>query len=199
MEQHQQQEQAVLQANWLRTTCSSNSNMQQRNVSVIYFCGNDLVDSFGSLLASPLRNYHQQQQQQHQQQEQQQQHKLPTVVYLSADGSSAVGSALQRNAASGGVGAGVGGGGGGGAAATASGGAASDWLLLKEAQQRRRLLMLAIAFTVLGAAIGALAIYFAGVQQQRCQRCQLTDAGEQEEQHYCQKMLLSLGQAGSRQ
>ncbi|KAH8415360.1 hypothetical protein KR222_005098, partial [Zaprionus bogoriensis] len=130
-----------------------------------------------STTASPLLGPQQQQQHQVQPaqlQQQQQQQKLPTVVYLNADGSGAVGSALQRNASAAAGGAAAGGGGGGVGSA-----AASDWLLLKEAQQRRRLLVLAIAFTVLGAAIGALAIYFAGVQQ-RCQRCQLTEAGDYE-------------------
>ncbi|EDW62314.1 neprilysin-1 [Drosophila virilis] len=103
---------------------------------------------------------------QQQQQQQPPQSKLPTVVFLSPDGSGAVGSALQRNVP--------------GPAPAPSPSVASDWLLLKEAQQRRRLLVLAIAFTVLGAAIGALAIYFASVHQ-RCQRHQrndLQDAGD---------------------
>ncbi|TDG39542.1 hypothetical protein AWZ03_014035, partial [Drosophila navojoa] len=112
-------------------------------------------------------------QQQHQQQQQQlpppqQQLKLPTVVFLSPDGSGAVGSALQRNAPAVAVGAAPGSASGTAPAASAPA-VASDWLLLKEAQHRRRLLILAIAFTVLGAAIGALAIYFASVHQ----RCQL--------------------------
>ncbi|XP_030381091.1 neprilysin-1 [Scaptodrosophila lebanonensis] len=83
----------------------------------------------------------------------QSQNKLPSVAFLSPDGSGGVGSALQRNMPP---------------AMLVSTARPSDWLL-KEPQQRRRLLVLAIAFTVLGAAIGALAIYFASVHQ----RCQL--------------------------
>ncbi|KAM8719679.1 hypothetical protein ACLKA7_005843 [Drosophila subpalustris] len=99
-------------------------------------------------IASPLLG---QQQQQHapQQHAQQQHNKLPTVVFLSADGSNV-------------------------AATTAVG---SDWLLLKETQQRRRLFVLAIAFTVLGAAIGALAIYFASLHQ-HCQFYQHSELGD---------------------
>ncbi|XP_034671891.1 neprilysin-1 isoform X2 [Drosophila subobscura] len=121
------------------------------------------MDELNATVVSPLLGQQQQQQQQQQQhqlqQQQQQQNKLPTVVFLSPDGSGGVGigSALQRNPISG---ASI-------PPATVSS-RTSDWLL-KESQQRRRLLILAIAFTVLGAAIGALAIYFAGVHQ----RCQL--------------------------
>lgn len=135
------------------------------------------LEELSSTAVSPLLGQQQPlpaQQQLPQPQQQQQQHKLPTVVFLSPDGSGAVGSALQRNAPA-------------PAAATAPTTApattpavASDWLLLKEAQHRRRLLVLAIAFTVLGAAIGALAIYFASVHQQ-CQLYQRNgpqDAGE---------------------
>uniref|UniRef100_W8BVC8 Membrane metallo-endopeptidase-like 1 n=1 Tax=Ceratitis capitata TaxID=7213 RepID=W8BVC8_CERCA len=50
----------------------------------------------------------------------------------------------------------------------------SDWLT-KEPQQRRRLLILAVAFTVLGAAIGALAIYFAG--SYRCHSLTMASVG----------------------
>ena len=144
------------------------------------------LEELNATAVSPLLGHQQQQQQLPPQQQQQlpppppQQHKLPTVVFLSPDGSGAVGSALQRNAPD--------------PAPAASStltptptpsptprrAVASDWLLLKEAQQRRRLLILAVAFTVLGAAIGALAIYFASVHQ-RCQRHQrngLQDAGE---------------------
>ncbi|KAH8376294.1 neprilysin-2 [Drosophila serrata] len=121
------------------------------------------MEELNATVVSPLLG--QQQQQQQLQQQQLQQNKLPTVVFLSPDGSGGVGlgSALQRNnpnpgSVAGGVGV------GGGQPSRSS----SDWLL-KESQQRRRLLILAIAFTVLGAAIGALAIYFASVHQ----RCQL--------------------------
>ncbi|KAL7743891.1 hypothetical protein ACLKA6_003118 [Drosophila palustris] len=113
-------------------------------------------------IASPLLG--QQQQQHAQQQHAQQQHnKLPTVVFLSADGSNVVAPCnnLQRQVAT-------------VAATTAVG---SDWLLLKETQQRRRLFVLAIAFTVLGAAIGALAIYFASLHQ-HCQFYQHSELGD---------------------
>ncbi|KAH8409250.1 hypothetical protein KR009_011232, partial [Drosophila setifemur] len=90
--------------------------------------------------------------------------KMPTVVFLCPDGSGGVGvgSALQRSSAPGS------GSSPGGVQQPQAARSSSDWLL-KESQQRRRLLVLAIAFTVLGAAIGALAIYFASIHQ----RCQL--------------------------
>ncbi|XP_017119291.1 neprilysin-1 [Drosophila elegans] len=128
-----------------------------------YLQSNAPLEELSATVVSPLLGQqqvppHQLQQQQHQQQQQQQQNKLPTVVFLAPDGSGGVG--IQRNPAQ----ANPGGGGGG----AVGGRTHSDWLL-KESQQRRRLLVLAIAFTVLGAAIGALAIYFASVHQ----RCQL--------------------------
>ncbi|XP_036345070.1 neprilysin-1-like, partial [Rhagoletis pomonella] len=94
--------------------------------------------------------------------------KLPTVVYLGADsggggggggvggvgvsinsGTGATRTTLQRNAPS------------PYQSTTTPMHQHSDWLM-KEPTQRRRLLILAAAFMVLGAAIGALAIYFAG-------------------------------------
>ncbi|XP_016962687.1 neprilysin-1 [Drosophila biarmipes] len=120
-----------------------------------YLQANVPLEELSATVVSPLLG---QQQVPHQaaQQQQQQQNKLPTVVFLAPDGSGGVG--IQRGSpAQGNPGGGAAGAGG-----------HSDWLL-KESQQRRRLLVLAIAFTVLGAAIGALAIYFASVHQ----RCQL--------------------------
>ncbi|KAH8273040.1 hypothetical protein KR018_002243, partial [Drosophila ironensis] len=120
-----------------------------------YLQANTPLEELSATVVSPLLG---QQQALQPQQQPQQPNKMPTVVFLAPDGSSGVGvgSALQRNA---------------GALAgnpASRSGTSSDWLL-KESQQRRRLLVLAIAFTVLGAAIGALAIYFASVHQ----RCQL--------------------------
>ncbi|EDV47339.1 neprilysin-1 [Drosophila erecta] len=115
-----------------------------------YLQANAPLEELSATVVSPLLGQPQVQQQT---QPQQQQNKLPTVVFLAPDGSGGVG--IQRgNPAQASP---------GGAAGT---GSHSDWLL-KESQQRRRLLVLAIAFTVLGAAIGALAIYFASVHQ-RC-------------------------------
>ncbi|XP_017870344.1 PREDICTED: neprilysin-2 isoform X2 [Drosophila arizonae] len=138
---------------------------ERPNLNNGYLQANALED-LSSTAVSPLLG------QQQQLPAPQQQLKLPTVVFLSPDGSGAVGSALQRNAPATAAGAGPGSGSGSGigsAPAVSAPSVASDWLLLKEAQHRRRLLILAIAFTVLGAAIGALAIYFASVHQ----RCQL--------------------------
>lgn len=118
-----------------------------------YLQANAPLEDLNATVVSPLLG-----QQQQQPQLQQQQNKLPTVVFLAPDGSGGVGvgSALQRNP---GTSLNPG--------SAAQQRSSSDWLL-KESQQRRRLLVLAIAFTVLGAAIGALAIYFASVHQ-RCQ------------------------------
>jgi len=123
-----------------------------------YLQANVPLEDLSATVVSPLLGQQQvpHQVQQQQQQPQQQQNKLPTVVFLAPDGSGGVG--IQRGNPSQGNP-------GGGSAGVAG---HSDWLL-KESQQRRRLLVLAIAFTVLGAAIGALAIYFASVHQ----RCQL--------------------------
>jgi len=122
-----------------------------------YLQANAPLEELSATVVSPLLGQqqvqHQAPHQMQQQQQQQQQNKLPTVVFLAPDGSGGVG--IQRgNPAQGNPGM------------VTGTGSHSDWLL-KESQQRRRLLVLAIAFTVLGAAIGALAIYFASVHQ-RC-------------------------------
>lgn len=74
--------------------------------------------------------------------------KVPTVVYLGNDNTGSGGGriSLQRNANV--------------PPPYSTPPTTTDWLL-KEPSLRRRLLVLAVAFTVLGAAIGALAIYFA--------------------------------------
>ncbi|EDW86306.2 uncharacterized protein Dwil_GK15832 [Drosophila willistoni] len=137
------------------STSASSPPSNEKPLNNGYLQANAL-DELNATVVSPLISGGASQMQSQAQSQQQQPNKLPTVVYLSPDGS-AVGSALQRNAP----------------ALPPSSNASSsqrpsDWLI-KESQQRRRLLVLAIAFTVLGAAIGALAIYFASLHQ----RCQL--------------------------
>ncbi|XP_067638908.1 neprilysin-1 isoform X2 [Eurosta solidaginis] len=111
--------------------------------------------------------------------------KLPTVVYLGTDSAvGSVGGVGRGNGGVGGIGVGIGSG-SRGARTTLQCNVPSpyhttttpihqqtDWLI-KEPTQRRRFLILAGAFMVLGAAIGALAIYFAGGN-----RCQPLPAAE---------------------
>ncbi|KAH8362537.1 hypothetical protein KR084_013065 [Drosophila pseudotakahashii] len=131
------------------------------NLNNGYLQANVPLEELSATVVSPLLGQQQQVPPHQMQQQQQQQNKLPTVVFLTPDGSGGVG--IQRGNPTN-----PGNPNPGGGSAGAGTGHHSDWLL-KESQQRRRLLVLAIAFTVLGAAIGALAIYFASVHQ----RCQL--------------------------